>query len=183
MNASERAMMIEHIMDPSMPNNLDVALDTADVIYDVQKQILVRGVNGVIQGVIAGDGSDQLQCFDESLTKDPMKRYAGLSLRKDHWPEGLSIGLEAQNGNAGNFVIGIVNGSEPVDERLRSMLIGFHAGAAPTKLWPWLYMVEAPYDRWTRKEALVRFHSGEAVKDLTSQLTNIVRIIDKFCEG
>ena len=179
MKASERTMLIEHIMDPTMPNNLGVAVDTADVMYDVRKQILGAGASALVDQVIMSDPTGKLLCVEDSLTSDPMARYTGLSFRNEDWPDDHMVAIEAQSGQAASFIIGVFTGRRPLDERLGGTLKAFHAGTG-NELWPWYYSVAAPYDRWTSKTALFGFRSGDAVTELASQLTAVVAILDRY---
>ena len=183
MNASERSIMIKHIMDPATPNNLAIALDTADVISEVQRRILVAGVKDLVEKLTTSNRENPLRCIDDSLATDPMARFAHLMFRKEHWPSGYAVGVEADAANASQIFIGVVTGSGHIDEQLRSMLAAYRVGGAGNEHWPWWYWVSLPYDRWTNKDALRGFRSGKAVPELASQLAEVVGIVDRFCAG
>ena len=179
MRDSERAMIIEHIMDATMPNNLATALDTADVIYDGKKQVVVAGAEALVAHVTTSDPTADLRCVEDSLRKDPMRSGVRLEFRYEHWPLGHTVGIFADGGNASKVFIG-VTGRGPLEERLQRLLNEYHAGGSGTEHWPWWYWLAPPFNQLTSKEAVLRLHSGEAAKELAAQIRDVVAIVDTF---
>lgn len=183
MQASERSMLIDHIIDPSTPGNLAIALDTADVVYDVQRRILAAGIKALVERVTAAATGLPLKCIEDSFSNDPLARYAHLRFRRDSWPAGHAVCVEADGGSASKVFVGVMTDGGRIDARLQKMLASFDAGGAGNEHYPWWYWMPAPYSRWTTKESLLAFRSGEAVAALAAQLAAVIAIVDEFSAG
>jgi hypothetical protein len=173
------------------PENLDLALDIGAAYGDIKKTLITRTANSMKRIITNAFDPSEWRTECEGLTEQPIPKFAQFRIGKTSWNAGYYIMLESQSPNGRDFEIGVLKpkGShaipglrEELDRRIR------RGRPSDSDWWDWSYRLEAPFDDWNTKEALMRMFDGSAAdsvcaKTLSNALLFIATVAGPILDG
>lgn len=186
----ERNTIFNHALENK--KNLGIALDinTAFNGLELHRRIIVQFLDKLEKFVLGklsqrSDGSEWEVNYD-SLRNSPLEKERTFGFGKQSWRHRYTVAIEPQTKNAGDVIIGVSRKQKDAlraDQEahiwtsLEHMFKTIDEG--PTEWWAWRGLLQEPYMNWNSKKTLIKLYNGEAVKDLSQYLVNIIDVVER----
>jgi hypothetical protein len=181
MGASDLEVMIDHILENK--HNLEMALDVVFAYPEVQKRVILRGLESLDRIIKQGlDSADWT--VETTLQAGPIDRFGGYFVAKKEWADRWRIGIEAQKANAREFIIGVQKRREGLTRiaGLKTALDASIRHGLASPWWDWYHLLEPPYADWYNKQGLISIYDGSAPEFLGNYLLRVTSLATPLIE-
>jgi hypothetical protein len=182
MSRSEEDIIVHHILRSE--DNVGYAFDVANAYPKARHRLIAKEMSALKQLLQDQLGPD-VAFPEDGFGAAWIARYATFSVRVRSWPEDITVAIQADASDARQLFLGVTDAGASADPDLRR-----HLNTALSKLkssgmenvWAWWYELDPPYRDWNTKDAMIRFHNGDAAKDFAGWIVKAARIVQAVLE-
>lgn len=178
----EEDIVVQHILRSE--ENVGHAVDVANAYPKARLRLIAKEMSA-LKRLLRGQLGPDVTFPEDGFSAAWIPRYATFSVRRRSWPEDITVAIQADASDARQLFLGVTDAGPSAEPDLRRRLNGALSQLKPRgeeNVWVWWYELDPPYLDWSTKEAMIRFHSGSAAKDLAGWIVEAARIVQAVLE-
>jgi hypothetical protein len=184
----------DYVLAPHEPERLKLAVTLHDA-FDTIRLRVIRDFAEQVSRFLSDELPDPQgwRVEAQDLLANPQRKYTGLSVRRAAWDKGLHVGIEAQTGGPGSWIIGAWGERSYRNAVLTALLNERWGAGKTTDQWPWFHYFSDnaefghwEFGDWTTGTAIVAMRdgtTGDYGKRLCERIVSIAKVVDSLFQA